>query len=575
MSNFNLTPLKQPSEPKKFAVCDIESAGWTKFLVIGFFDGKTFLEFRDLLNFFNYLFTTEIETVFAHFGGIFDFLFLIQELLGQEKITITKIIPRGSGILLFSISRADKKQEITFYDSSAMLPFSLKKLTDSFNVPTKKQSIDYTRIKKVTPRLLEYLKADCIGLFQVIQKYFNSALIVKAGPKFTIASQALQIFRTYLEKPIECLGQGIDQWVRQAYVGGRTEIFRPLYSGKKPLYCYDVNSLYPTAMLNEMPNECEGFSRKLDMEKMGFIEARVYVPENTYVPFLWAKSPIDNKFIFPTGEFKGTWSTLELNHALKQGVRILEFGKKLYFKNGGKIFEKFVTEHYNFREKSHDETEKIIAKLILNSLYGRMGIKRDREGIEFDNGQENVTPYTEFKLKNKTVRFVKTDVRLKSFSNVAIAAYITAHSRIIMHRLLNEVKETLYYTDTDSLFTTARMPTGTGLGALKLEYECNRACFLLPKTYIAGTKIAMKGFDKKKITHFTIDDFENALEGDLKAMHITQDAKITRFKTGLKKNNLLHLQKPGIKRIQSVYNKREIFFDEKSKKWDSRPINLK
>lgn len=110
-------------------------------------------------------------------------------------------------------------------------------------------------------------------------------------------------------------------------------------------------------------------------------------------------------------------------------------------------------------------------------------------------------------------------------------------------------KKHLYYTDTDSVFTTKKMRVGNKLGQVKLEYECDSACFLLPKTYINNgvkgekftKKLTMKGFDKKKIKHFTLEDFTLALRGDLKNLHIYQAPKFATLKTALKRNAFLDM----------------------------------
>ena len=122
--------------------------------------------------------------------------------------------------------------------------------------------------------------------------------------------------------------------------------------------------------------------------------------------------------------------------------------------------------------------------------------------------------------------------------------------------------------DTDSLFTPVKIKESKELGEMKLEYSMNKACFMLPKTYLVetdkGKKIAMKGFDKKKIQHFTFDDFMTALEGDLKTLNkssknpltIKTDQKMMKFKTALNSGQLLNLTKPSIKRVCSKYDKR-------------------
>jgi DNA polymerase elongation subunit (family B) len=106
-------------------------------------------------------------------------------------------------------------------------------------------------------------------------------LVKKSGPAFTIASQAIKVFRLYLTHDIKSLDKKTDDFVRKSYFGGRTEVFKPEYNSKtKPIYCYDVNSLYPTVMReNEFPTNFQYMSRVYDKNKMGFWECDVEVPD--------------------------------------------------------------------------------------------------------------------------------------------------------------------------------------------------------------------------------------------------------------------------------------------------------
>ena len=348
---FPLVPITQESgKTSRFAVCDIEAHKWIKFKVIGFYDGKQFQEFRCMSEFFDFLvyeYAKEFDPnkkgevkfkIFAHFGGKYDFNFLLQELALEldETWRIGDLIPRGSGILCFDAFY--KNITVSFYDSSALLPFSLAKLTESFDVPNKKGSIDFDKWDgTVTKEIIEYLESDCKGLYQVLERFYSWPLIKFSAPSVTMASQAMLVFRTFLKRELYPLSQSVDTFVRRGYFGGRTEIFKPYFEQKPtkgPLRAYDANSLYPAVMLeNSFPGNFEKFSYTYDGTKMGFFEAEVEVPKDMYVPPLgtifdvptktdqWIKGKkvsretTSAKFIFPTGRFKGLWSTIELEYA--------------------------------------------------------------------------------------------------------------------------------------------------------------------------------------------------------------------------------------------------------------------
>lgn len=569
----NLNPLKKPGKFFNYSVFDIETANWTKFLMIGVYDGKVFNYFKTIDEFFRFCVVQHNNIYFAHYGGGFDFLFLIQSAL-RLGIPITDMIPRGSGLLTMTLEIEGRK--IIFRDSCALLPFSLKTLTETFKVESKKSKINFRQVKKVTDDLIKYNRIDCEGLYQSLQNYFSTDVIQKCGPKTTIASQSLQYLRTHLKSPIWSLGKGTDAFVRRAYAGGRVEVFKSLYKAKKPLYCYDINSLYPAVMAeNDFPNAPAEMSTGYpNLTRMGFTECEVYVPKSVYIPFLWTKHEKTKKFIFPVGRFKGVWSHAELKYAIELGVRIEKSYLTQYFENGGKIFESFVNEMFEKRKTSKNDAEKVICKLMMNSVYGRMGLKRDRDGLELDDCQLNSIAHMDVKVGKKRFRFVKTAITLESFSNIAIAAYVTAYARIKMHRIMNKIPDKIYYTDTDSLFTTEKLPHSDKIGEFKLEYQTNNACFLLPKTYRTDSKIVMKGFDKKKIKKFTQSDFENALEGDLRILRIKMPAKFAKLRTAMRKGKIITMMPPNFREIRSTYDKRVMFLDKKTGNWDSKPIVL-
>lgn len=618
----------------KFRVCDIEVRDWVNFIVLGDYDGKEFTSYLDLKDYFNFLRRLSgRQIVYAHFGGKFDFLFLIEFLFFKTDIEIVNMIPQGSRILCFEAHippriskevmakwkrkipkdeladyikdyKRDHAKIIYFRDSSAMLPFALRSLCENFKVEHLKLDIDYDTIKEATPELLKYLEYDCKGLWEVIHKYLSWPLIKQAGAGFTMAGQAMKVLKLFLDEPIRSLPQEVDDFVRPAYYGGRTEIFKPLFIGdkkNKKLNCFDVNSLYPTVMrLFEMPSGYSNFTSKYDGKAMGVFEATVDVPKGMYVPPLGTVIEMDGvkKYIFPTGRFSGKWTTLELEYARSIGVKIVKTGRGLIFTNGGNFFKNYIDTLYDIRQKSaKDSVDNLLAKLLMNSCYGRFGLNVNREEIIIDDGSAGVRNFMDIEGdKGKRIKLVTKPKTLNTFNNVGVALWVTAASRVFMHKIYSKCPETLYYTDTDSLFTTSEMPRDDkGLGGLKLEYAVGDACFLLPKTYVvkalenifdefdekgkkkktkSNKKVVMKGFDKKKIQHFDVDDFVTALEGDLRRLKISyQPQGIKTFKTAIKKNRFVAKHDYAVRVIHAQYDKRRIFKTEKG--WDSEPWHLK
>lgn len=569
---MRLDPITKPQPKKPFGVVDIETMNWTKFVVLGFYDGRQYQEFRSIKKFLDWCKSADIpETIFAHFGGKFDFLFLIRELLRQD-MEILEIVPRGSSILYFSAKLGGRI--FTFRDSSALLPFGLRSLTENFGVEHIKKQYDHSKTRGYTRELSDYLKDDCRGLFECLEKFYSWPLVEKAGQASTLASQAMRVFRTFLSEPIYAASDYVSEFARKAYLGGRTEIFRP-FCEKGPLYEYDVNSLYPYVMVsNPYPSGRAVFTFDFDSNALGIFEAVVESPSDIHVPCLGVVR--DGKFIFPVGVFKGHWTSAELHYAKSLGYRV-NIIKGVVWPEKKFLFKEFITELYNIRLTSpKNSVSDIMAKLLMNSSYGRFGMNPDKENIGFKL-KEGSSEYRLLKIAKRNVQLFKDPVHLETFSHTGIAAFVTSYARIHMHRLMSQIEpHALFYTDTDSIFTTAKLAHGKGLGELKMEAEYSSAVFLLPKTYFAKgskNKIAMKGFDKKKISQFEYSDFLTALEGDLRRFKITNEPKFATFKSALAQRKVVAMTKKSDKQLKAIYSKRTIL--KLGGEWFTRPLSLK
>lgn len=539
------------SKPMKFQVVDLEGQDWINFIVGGFYDGENYFEFKTLDEFTDYVLSSKHSlNIFAHFGGGYDFLFIIQNML-ENNVEFESIIPRGSSILSFSIQGTFKRH--TFRDSSAILPFSLKKITEAFNVETKKGDWDHSKTNGYTPELGEYLKSDCLGLYQSLKAYFESDLIKKSGPSTTIASQAQKILRTYLKKPIYGLNEQISELCRQACHGGRTEIFKPI--GKNVIE-YDINSLYPHVMKeNYYPAGYAIGTKTFKKGKLGIYEVEVNAPD-MHLPIIPCKQ--DKKLLFPVGQFRTTITSVEMEYAKKHGYEF-KIIKGCYFTDKEKYFTDFITDLYKLRQGTEKNTvNNTLAKLIMNSSYGKFLIKPDKTNLIFD-AEHGARHFRTIELKDKKVEMYERDVKLNSFSHAGIGAFILAYARILMHKKMEPLKEDIYYMDTDSCWTKANLNSSTLLGEFKLEKTYDEVCFLLPKTYIASSKdfkkIAMKGFDSRKIKGYTVEELKMVLAGEL-SIYVPHDKTIAKLKTALQKKQIVIHKKAFVKRILSKYDKR-------------------
>lgn len=557
---------------KKFAVLDLETNNWKEYVVGGVFDGDIFKTFDTLRGLCEFVDTYQNTTFFAHFGGIFDFLFLLNY-YGLEKIPPESLMMRGSSIFSFKIGSN------TFVDSAGILPFSLDKATKSFGVEHLKLKIDHSIKKVINPELIRYLKNDCVGLYETIEKFFQHPMLEDINFKPTIASLSLEILRTYLHKEIPSINcEWLDNFVRQGYAGGRVEVLRPIHTGEA-IHGVDFSSMYPGVMAEmDVPLGLKRMSKEIS--PMSFNKVRVEVPKDEYFPLLWSKTLLKNKIVFPTGVFEGVFPGIELLEAEKLGVKILKVYKGVEFENGGKLFGNYVKDIYARKDNPRNEVEKVLCKLFLNAGYGRMAIKRDRESLVFDDGREGITPIDVWIGK---YRLAKQATKFRGFSNAAVGALVTAHGRIKLHRAIRPIAESVYYLDTDGFKTTAELPchnvswlysknedhSASTLGRLKLEGTENEFCAFTNKAYIFGKEKKMKGFPKEFVQAQTFRDYQMVLEGEL-SMWSRSDEKLHRVKSS-KDHNFLRLSEKSTRSTKTRYDKR--ILTKTNGVWETRPIH--
>jgi DNA polymerase type B, organellar and viral len=150
------------------------------------------------------------------------------------------------------------------------------------------------------------------------------------------------------------------------------------------------------------------------------------------------------------------------------------------------------------KESDKSSPNYIIAKLLLNTLYGRFGMNPCLPKHEIVNSTETykiVDKYDDvdiIDLKNgkELVSYIdyseNIDDKRPSNVSVSIASAVTAYARVHMSQFKNNENFTLYYSDTDSIDINKLLPSkfiGSELGQMKLEHEFIEAVYLAPKVY--------------------------------------------------------------------------------------------
>jgi hypothetical protein len=155
---------------------------------------------------------------------------------------------------------------------------------------------------------------------------------------------------------------------------------------------------------------------------------------------------------------------------------------------------------------SKDSPNYIISKLLLNSLYGRLGMDPTPENHLILDSSKALNYYSspEIKISNiidlkngkELVTYLNTSINDEDYNplalknvSVVVSSIVTASARIHMSQFKINPNFNLYYTDTDSIDIDRELDNkfiGTELGKMKLEHIFDDAiffCFARPKMY--------------------------------------------------------------------------------------------
>lgn len=561
-------------------------------------DGSNITPNDILSNLFNDILSPKLNknTFYIHNLGRFDGAFLIKALL-ESGFNVKPILKDDNCILSLIVSKAffttaknkedkllNKKssvvRRVTILDSLQLLPGSLAKLSANFGGKFVKSIFphgfnfsknlyyvgptpDFTFYRGITletyaglvktnwsfkDECLKYLELDVKSLLEVlliysreIFKLYNLNIINYK----TQAGLALNIFLSnYYDRKsldIRVVKGFLEKEIRDGYFGGVVKVFSNVV---KDGYYYDVNSHYPAAMLNDMPTGAPIFTTNKNLNDLfGFIKAKVIAPSSSQLKRAILPVKTEEGSDLARGTFIGTWFSEELKNAVKYGYKVEVIGC-YQFKRTKNVFKGYVENLYALKSSSDENpSRRQVAKLLLNSLYGRMGmneiltkvkivpksqlsnIYRFENWITVADMGEYVLVRHQGLLDNDLLKLIDEEFRdhvIKGLepkmrgviSSVPIAAAVTGYARVALTHFFNMEGNECVYTDTDSVVMTKELSpeyVGPGLGQMKLEHRIKEGIFISPKTYAirAYTKnsdrvveiFKAKGYGSKSLTY--------------------------------------------------------------------------
>jgi hypothetical protein len=452
--------------------------------------------------------TPVIETIFFHNLGAFDGYFIYKALMSYTNPDdISTIIDESNKFITIKINTVD--YSLTFKDSLRIFPMSLSGLCKTFGVEGKSgkynqafNKLDLFDNQSLLNKFIEYGVQDSVALYNALvnaqKQLFNDfKLDIVSSNIVSTSSLAFNVFRSkFLKTPIPILNNAQDSFIRRGYFGGATDYYKKYAVNAK---YYDANSLYPTAMLNDMPGKVIKFHNSLKFMKLdkffGFALAEITIPNGTMRPLLPYKSK-DGRTIFPTGIVVGVYFSEELKALAKLGYKITLI-KGYEHERIKDLFNGFINHFYEIK-KNAKGAERALAKLIMNSSYGNFGRKSDllvTKNVKNEDLDDYVVSsfiQTIIKINDEysTIlmkRNLPTDIidalkinlerDFENYespvnNNVAIASAITSYARIYM--MDYKLSDSVIYTDTDSVIMTNEIDLsliGPELGQMKDELD--------------------------------------------------------------------------------------------------------
>ena len=443
----------------------------------------------------------------------------------------------------YSIIVKVKNHFIEIRDSLKLLPFSVKRIGESFGTKHKKLDMEYTGFRyagcDITKEEQEYIANDVLVVKEALEIMFK-----QGHNKLTIGSCCLEeykkICRSSLEIQLDYAEMfpnlydfKIDKqehkydnagdWLRKSYRGG----WCYLVKGKENKIktngtTADVNSLYPSMMSSKSGNKYPiGLPKfwtgnfipeealKENMYYFVRIKTRFYIKDN-YLPFIQVKGDLKYKgtesledsdvynhengqkypyYIDKNGNIQQAKVELTLTmtdyQLIKDHYELVDFEiiDGCYFYSMVGIFDEYINKYAKIKKESKGALREL-AKLFLNNLYGKMASSTD----------------SSFKIAyvkdDKSIGFMQVVENEKKPGYIAIGSAITSYSRNFTIRAAQKnyygaEKRGFIYADTDSIHCDLLPQEIKGIEVDDKEFCCwklescwDKAIFTRQKTYI-------------------------------------------------------------------------------------------
>lgn len=467
-ADFETTTNPNDCRVWAFALCNIE-------------EPEKFLYGNSLDDFIEFCKNPKENYTMYFFNLKFDGAFIIDYLLKHDYKHITDNKDRADNTFTTLITDTGQFYSIEIYfkvknhhtnkvkilDAMKIFPnFSVERIAKGFGLPISKLKLDYKLDRPVghllTPEEVAYIRNDVEIVARALKEMF-----VRGLTKMTIAGDAMSDFKARFKKPFRSvfpkLSKEIDAEIRKSYRGGFTYL-NPLYKEKitGAGVTLDVNSLYPSCQRNELQpyGQAVFFDGKYEYDETHPLYVQSFTCQFELKKGKIPSIQIKNSLSFVANEYvtssNGEFITLTLTKPdfelfLDQYNIIgkIEYEGGYKFKAHRGFFDDYI-DHWMQQKieatKTKNPAQRQIAKLLLNSNYGRFALSinsRKKEPV----------------LVGDNIHYINTPEEEREPVYIPVACFITAYGRNKTIRTCQAVRDFTIqkygidkwlYADTDS-----------------------------------------------------------------------------------------------------------------------------
>ena len=381
--------------------------------------------------------------------------------------------------------------------SYKLFPKSIKDIGEMVGIPKLNETHDYEEFKnynsvyELPDEEVKYITNDVrimVELIRYLQEKNIKGMTMSSSAYKNWLKDKYQLAKNNMKKSPD---EEVVEIVRKSYRGGITKV-NPKYAGMEfnDVISFDVNSLYPSVMYeNPMPIGDGKIYKTLEEGRKDLRSLFIIVAFVSYGKVRTGKHAfIGNNSGFSYSR-KYSYDDVLENKMLYLWEDEFELFKLVYdaeytiikvvgWKKANFVFKDYIDRWYDVKKNAKNDTERSLAKLMLNSLYGKFGMNDVRVTRQPVAIGDSIIYKT---IENNTTYYYKE-----------VASYITSKARCKLASFMNKCGDNFLYCDTDSVYFIGHeipdifkdVVDSSKLGYWKYEGHYTRFKALKAKCYI-------------------------------------------------------------------------------------------